>query len=57
MISQILCYPPCITRYSGIFIVKKGVTTMSSESTSKPHVNIVKKTVCRASSDAVHGQI
>ena len=31
MIPQTLCYPPCITRYSSIFIVKKGVTTMSNE--------------------------
>ena len=32
MISQILCYLPCITRYSVIFIVKKGVIAMSNES-------------------------
>jgi len=31
MIPQILCYPRCITRYSGIFIVKKEVIAMSNE--------------------------
>ena len=30
-IPQILCHPRCITRYSGIFIVKKGVIAMSNE--------------------------
>ena len=30
-IPQILSYPRCITRYSGIFIVKKGVIAMSNE--------------------------
>ena len=31
MNTHILCYPRCITRYSGIFIVKKGVIAMSDE--------------------------
>ena len=26
-IPKILCYPRCITRYSGIFIVKKEIST------------------------------
>ena len=30
-IPQILCHPRCITRYSGIFVVKKGVIAMSNE--------------------------